>query len=85
MNELYTCTIDTCGRTTRNPFKKNPRFRWIVKLILHDDAEDKDYEVTLCPKHVKELLHVDEEFFRSMERTEKFIRTPGLMPTDMIQ
>lgn len=72
---LYQCSIIGCQHVTTNPLNKNPRLRWVVAMELKDD-NDKFVLINLCPQHVREFMHVDEDFFERTERTEKFIREP---------
>lgn len=71
--ELYQCSIVDCPHATTKPFHENPRFRWIVGLLLKNE-QGEDIRVNLCPAHVRTLLPVDDDFFETTARTESFIR-----------
>ena len=74
-SQQWECTQIGCRAKTRNPLPKNPRFRWIVDLIL-DDPEQPGMKrrINLCPRHVREHLKLTEDQFIAIEKTENLIR-----------
>ena len=72
---LIECTISGCEETTFEPSHPNPRLRWAVLEVTDDEGVKV---VRLCPKHVREILPVDDEFFTRVENTEEFIKKEGI-------
>jgi len=46
--------------------------------MMLKEEDGSEIPVTLCPRHVRELLPVNDEFFERVERSEEFIRKEGI-------
>ena len=67
------CSLTNCSRRTKKPFDSNPRKRWIVGAHFKDE-DGSEIILNFCPNHVRTYFEkADEEFFLSLERTEKLI------------
>ena len=78
------CTIVGCVETTSRERWDNPRDRWIINLPLTDE-NNIDVLVSLCPRHARELLNLDEDWYQTTERSEKFVREQTRLPESRVE
>lgn len=79
MTFVRECIIIGCPETTSGERQGDVRRRWIIDLPLKDE-NNQEKLVNLCPTHARELLNLDEEFYQTTERTEKFVREHTRLP-----
>jgi hypothetical protein len=67
------CSIIGCGRATRTPRNSNPRYRWIVDMLLKNE-EDKEIRVNLCPTHVQSVFNLRKEDYAGLAKSETLVK-----------
>lgn len=70
--EEIECSLVGCKDKTTHPENADPRKRWIVNLELQADSAPSVF-INLCPYHAREYLHLDEDFYLRVERSERLI------------
>lgn len=72
--KVHECSIIPCVNRTHDPFSRNPRERWMIGIKLKD-SDGSEIVLDICPFCIPLFFpQANEEFFRSMEHTEKVIR-----------
>jgi hypothetical protein len=67
------CSIKGCVGTTTIERHPDPRHRWMLDVILQDQDETV-VVLNLCPVHVKEMFRLNEDWYQTIENSEKLIR-----------
>ena len=70
---LHFCSIEGCWRFTFNPRRVNPRKRWMLEIVVHEDT-DRNLILNLCPAHAREVFELDESDYANLEKVEQEIR-----------
>jgi hypothetical protein len=68
-------SIEGCGRKTFFPFKRDPRKRWLVNMILVDSEGQfgeagKEVICNLCPNCARQQFDLHEEDYVGLEKSE---------------
>ncbi len=75
----FECSTEGCTAVLESshahPSSHNPRNRWLfnVHIKLDDDDGGGEIIVNLCPDCAAYVLNLNEDFYRSLERTENMI------------
>lgn len=67
------CCLTTCSNRTTRPESRDVRERWIVGVKMKDE-DGNEHTVNFCPRHIREYLGADSDFYDRTERTERFVR-----------
>jgi hypothetical protein len=76
-DKTFECSTEGCPHVTSHPFSDDPRLRWIIDLTYEENGITK--YANFCPMCAEEFLDLDEDFYKTMQRTEKKLRDGSLM------
>lgn len=70
----FECSTIGCPHVTFIPYNDDPKLRWIIGFDATDETTGEPIKVNFCPKCIDEFMDLDDDFFKSLKRTESKLR-----------